>query len=186
MTTGAPKKFVWIDLEMTGLDPQKDVIIEVAAIVTDSYLNEIATFASLISHDQEKLKKLFDGNDFWRSRPAEQKQIMDDIKTGKPSTEVESLLFDFIAQNCGDEAVYLAGNSIRVDRSFIDAQWPKVAKTLHYRMLDVTSFKLAWTGLGQVEMPKHDAHRALSDIRDSIDELRFYLTQKWPTEKIKK
>ena len=76
-----------------------------------------------------------------------------------------------------NETVYLAGNSIRVDRSFIDVYMPKFAKILHYRMLDVTAFKLLWTGQGGTEYKKAKHHRALDDIRESIAELKDYNTK---------
>ena len=105
-------------------------------------------------------------------------EILEVIRRGKPEHEVENDLCTLVKKYfLPKETVYLAGNSIRVDRSFIDVYMPKFSKILHYRMLDVTAFKLLWTGQGGTEYKKAEHHRALDDIHESIAELKYYNTK---------
>lgn len=173
-----PTKLLWLDLEMTNVDPTSDRIVEVAAIVTDFKLNELYSYESAINHNEEVIKPLLAKNSFWSERPEEMAKILDSIRHGKPESEVERDLVTVIEKTfLPGETVYLAGSSVRVDRSFIDAYFPKVSAMLHYRMLDVTAFKLWWLGTGRQEFLAPKAHRALDDIRRSIAELRFYTSQ---------
>ena len=180
-----PTKFLWLDMEMTGLDPVDDKILEVAAIVTDHQLNELGSFESLIARTDSELAlmKKADWFDWAGGKPtkigtvydmATQNGLIDRIKTeGRPENEVVARLADLIGEHFMSPAI-MAGNSIRIDRLFIDTQWPEVAQKLHYRMLDVSSFKLWWTANGKPEYRKQEKHRALDDIRESIAELAFY------------
>lgn len=94
--------------------------------------------------------------------------------TGKSATEVEQELLEFMDQNFGQEII-LAGNSIHQDRKFIDREWPEMAKRLHYRMLDVSAWKVYFEGAKGKKFTKREAHRALDDIQGSIEELKWYL-----------
>lgn len=167
--------YLWLDLEMTGLDPTRDLILEVAAIVTDVELNEIASFEAGVGHDGERVAELLTANPFY-SKMKDNKQALIELGAkSAPSTVVEGQLVDFINQHCGAiRPVVLAGNSIHMDRLFIRAYWPRVEQLLHYRMLDVTSWKLLFEPRG-IKHDKQEAHRALGDIRESIDELKTYL-----------
>lgn len=170
-----PTKLLWLDLEMTGLVAQTDRILEVAAIITDFDFNELGEYHSVIKYDEAMIKKLLLTNPFWASRSDGLKQILKEISSGLDEKIVEKDLIGLCeATYLQDEPIYLAGNSIRVDRSFIDEWWPNFASKLHYRMLDVSSFKIWWTGRGNTEFKKTEKHRALDDIRESIAELKYY------------
>ncbi len=170
-----PTKFVWLDLEMTGLDPSVDKILEVAVVITDSNLNELASYHSLIRYGEDYINELLLKNPFWVSRPDGRKKILKELASGKTDSMVEYDLCVLMADNFKEgEPVYLAGNSIRVDRAFIDRSLPDFASLLHYRMLDVSSFKLWWLANGQGEYKKKELHRALDDIHESIAELKHY------------
>lgn len=170
-----PTKLLWVDLEMTGLDAQVNRITEVAAIVTDIELNETATYESMVRHDEDSIRAQFDADPFWSKRGSQAEKIIQDMRSGKSEHDVEQDLITFVEKYfLPSESVYLAGNSIWNDRRFIDRWWPKLAERLHYRMLDVTSFKLWHVGHGGKEFVKAEQHRALSDIRESIAELRYY------------
>ena len=170
-----PTKLLWLDLEMTGLDASKDRILEVAVIITDFTFAEFVNYETQIKHDQTSIKRLLDKNEFWAKRPAEVKKLLAQMQMGKSENEVENKLVALVEKYfLPGEQVYLAGNSIRVDRAFIDYWWPNFANLLHYRMLDVSSFKLWWTGRGGKEFVKKENHQALDDIRESIAELKYY------------
>lgn len=188
-----PPRLLWIDLEMTGLRPAKDKITEVAAIVTDFNLKEIATYETAVKHTEKLLKKLTGESVWHQAQPDYTKKMIQDSLKGKPSSVVQAELIRFVEGHIGlskkpeefphfpgsleaKGEVYLAGNSISADRAFIDAQWPELARVLHYRMLDVSSFKL-WLSSrdGVRKYEKKMAHRALDDIRESIAEMQYYV-----------
>ena len=170
-------KILWIDLEMTGLDSQKDHILEVAAIITDWDFNEIALYHKAVFCDEKVLKTRMEANgDFWRLNPNAEKALNDQNKTASPSSIVEQELIDLVKQNFNDDdQIILGGNSIHMDRRFISAWWPKLDDILYYRMLDVSAWKLVFENKYNISFFKPEVHRALDDIRGSIDELKFYL-----------
>ena len=172
-----PKRILWVDLEMTGLDPTTDEILEVAAIVTDWTFAEIATYEGVVRYDAAKLKRLLDGNaSFWDQHPAARRGLEEQNAQGKPLAEVEQELLAFCDEQCaGEGRILLAGNSIHQDRRFIDHWWPQLAQRLHYRMLDVSAWKVVMEGKYGKKFAKPEDHRALEDIRGSIMELRYYL-----------
>ena len=133
-------KILWIDLEMTGLEPEKDRILEVAAIATDWDFNEIATFESAVKVENEILKSRMIG-DFWDTF-SETRDVLklQNSRATKNSQEVEADLIKFIEENFAEELskgekILLGGNSIHQDRRFIRAEWKNLEKMLHYRML---------------------------------------------------
>ena len=164
---------LWMDLEMTGLDPIKDRIMEVACIATDWKLRPVAEFAAVIKVSDELIKTRMVG-DFWKNNPESYQALISQNPTGKSATTVERELLDFINQYFKKD-VYLAGNSIHQDRKFIDHEWPKLSKRLHYRMLDVSAWKVFFENLFHRYFTKPEAHRALDDIHGSIEEFSFYL-----------
>lgn len=163
---------LWIDLEMTGLDPEKDKIVEIGAIATDFSLNEIARYESGVQVDAPTLRERMVG-DFWtKSRVKNFTKI---AQNGQTSQKVEDDLLAFLQQNFNTtQPIYLAGNSIHQDQKFIARAWPRLAAKLHYRQLDVSSFKIIFENRG-IKFQKPEAHRATSDIEGSIQELKFYL-----------
>lgn len=167
-----PTKFLWVDLEMTGLDPEQHVIIEVAAEVTDLDFKTLASYEAVINHPEETLKK----SNEWAAQQHEKSGLMDRVKTeGRPETEVIHELVGFIQAQFGNEPAVLAGNSIHNDRLFIKQWWPEVDKLLHYRMLDVSSWKLVMQTKYNLNFVKPETHRAFEDIQGSIAELQYYL-----------
>ena len=170
-----PKRILWVDLEMTGLDPIEDRILEVAAIVTDWDFNEIATYEAVQKVDPELIKERMVG-EFWDEFSSVRDVLVAQNVTGKSSHTVEEELLKFVDEQIGDEGkVLLAGNSIHQDRRFITNEWKLLDARLHYRMLDVSAWKVVFDGKYKKKFAKPEAHRALDDIRGSIEELQYYL-----------
>ena len=167
-------KLLWIDLEMTGLDPDKDKICEVAAIATNMKLNELATYEAVVKVDEDLMKSRMIG-EFWEKNSASRDALIAQNQDGKPVAEVEKELLQFLDQHFGKE-VYLAGNSIHQDRKFIEREMPELNKRLHYRMLDVSAWKIYFEQARHQKFVKPENHRALDDINGSIEELKWYLT----------
>lgn len=167
-------KLLWIDLEMTGLDPSKDRILEVAAIATDMKLDKIASYEAAIKVPDALIKERMVG-EFWEQNSKTRDALIAQNQDGKPIKQVEQELLEFIDQNCTKE-LYLAGNSIHQDRKFIEREMPELNKRLHYRMLDVSAWKIYFENARNKKFIKPENHRALEDINGSIEELKWYLT----------
>lgn len=172
-------KILWIDLEMTGLDPVEDRILEVAAIATDWNFEEIATFDAAVKVDPKLFAKRIDAAPtFWNKFPEVRDALVNQNNSHatKDNNVVEDELLKFIAENFEkDTPVLLAGNSIHQDRKFIDNEWSRLSGHLHYRMLDVSAWKVVFDGKYRKRFAKPEVHRALDDIRGSIMELKYYL-----------
>jgi len=167
-----PTKLLWVDLEMTGLDVSKDVIIEVAAEITDFTFKTLASYEAIIKHPEEILQNM----NAWAAAQHGSSGLTERIRReGRPEDDVKHELVGFIKAQFGDEPAVLAGNSIHNDRNFIKYWWPEVDDLLHYRMLDVSSLKIVMQGKYGVSFAKNDAHRAFDDIQASIAELQYYL-----------
>lgn len=164
-------KILWLDLEMTGLDVDKEVIIEVAGQVTDLNLKVLDTYHTVVNQPQIYL----DNMDDWNQTHHRESGLIDLIPSGKEPQVVENELIEWTEKNFGDEKAILAGNSIGQDRLFLNRYMPDFTELLHYRMLDVSSWKLVFNHMYQQQYQKKTAHRALDDIRESIEELKFYL-----------
>jgi oligoribonuclease len=166
---------IWIDLEMTGLDTVNDRIIEVATIVTDKYLNELAegpVFA--ISQSQETM----DAMDEWNTRQHGESGLTARVLTSGVSLErAQQATLDFVATWVDKGASPMCGNSICQDRRFLAREMPELERYFHYRNLDVSTLKILaqqWAPEVAAGFTKESTHRALADIRDSIDELAWY------------
>lgn len=170
------QKLLWIDLEMTGLDPDKDKILEVAAIITDWDLNEIATLISAVNVNSRTVMKRFKANSqFWDSNPAVRDRLIGQNSSAPKSSEVEDMILEFVEPHVKEkEKIILAGNSIHQDRKFIDKQWQKLSSRLHYRMLDVSAWKVVFESKFKKQFLKAEEHKAIEDIRGSILELKYY------------
>lgn len=167
----------WLDMEMSGLDVNKEVIIEVACIVTDMNFRELDCFETVVKQPQSYL----DNMDAWNKEHHGKSGLTAKVPQGMEPDMVEAKLIDMIdrhfpeSKNDLKKRPILAGNSIMQDRLFIDKYFTKLSGRLHYRMVDVSSFKIILNNKFDVEYKKQNAHRALDDIRESIGELRHYL-----------
>jgi oligoribonuclease len=168
---------VWLDMEMSGLDPQRERIIEIATILTDGQLTEIAVGPELVIHQPDDLLAAMDD---WNTKHHGASGLTERVRQSQiTDADAEAQTVAFIdAHVSARERPVLAGNSIHQDRRFIRRYMPALEKRLHYRMVDVSTIKeLARRWYPQVtakQPAKRDTHRALDDIRESIDELRFY------------
>ncbi|MDX2093869.1 MAG: oligoribonuclease [Kofleriaceae bacterium] len=168
---------VWLDMEMTGLDPAHERIIEVATILTDGQLVEIGVGPDLVIHQSDEVLGRMDD---WNKKHHGASGLIDRVKASSVTeADAEAQTLEFIKQHVGaKERPVLAGNSIHQDRRFIRRYMPALDARLHYRMVDVSTLKeLArrWYPQTMTKMPpKNESHRALDDIRESIGELRFY------------
>lgn len=170
-----PTKLLWLDLEMTGLDAQNDVILEVAAEITDFEFKTIANYEAIVNQDKQTVIDRMQKNIWWKNFPANRDEFVRKMDGGKPSDEVERDLIALVEQHFGGEPAVLAGNSIHNDRNFIRRWWPHLDLKLHYRMLDVSAWKVFMQGAYGVTFEKKEVHRAFDDIQASIAELQHYL-----------
>jgi oligoribonuclease len=172
----AKKLLLWVDLEMTGLDEKTDQILEFAAIITDYELKEIARKHYVIRHPQSVLDNMND----WCKKHHGESGLTALVPTGTPMAQAEAELVTWIEEHFGKkqgkDGAVLAGNSIHNDRRFIDAWMPKLSATLHYRMVDVSSFKEVFRERFNIKYDKKNAHRAIDDLHESIGELSHYLS----------
>ena len=168
---------VWMDLEMTGLDATKDVIVEIATIVTDDELNIVAEGPDLVVHQSDEVLAIMDKFVFDMHTKS---GLLDAIKASTVSLdEAGAATLAFIKEHVPvPRTVPLCGNSIGMDRRFLTAYLPDIENWLHYRSIDVSSVKelvRRWYPQVKNDLPhKVGAHRALDDIRASINELQFY------------
>ncbi|MGD8373830.1 MAG: oligoribonuclease [Candidatus Woesebacteria bacterium] len=171
-----PGKLLWLDLEMTGLNPAKDKILEVAAVVTDWNFNELEHFESGVKQNKQEVELLLAANPFAVARPVESAELVEFSQKGVNEREAEDILIKLIDKHFkSGEPALLAGNSIHMDRQFIRSYWSRLEARLHYRMLDVSAWKVLMIGKYDVQFDKQETHRALSDIKESIAELQYYL-----------
>ena len=168
-------KLLWVDLEMTGLDPVEDRILEVAVIATDWDFKEIARYEAAKRVESELIDRRMVG-EFWEKYSRVKSQLVEQNENGRDGQVVEDELLAFIDEYFDSgERVLLAGNSIHQDRKFIEREWPRLDARLHYRMLDVSAWKVVFEGKYRKKFTKPEAHRALEDIKGSIEELKYYL-----------
>ena len=165
---------VWIDLEMTGLDPETEKIIEVATLVTDADLNLIAEGPNLIISQS---KELLDSMDEWnQNQHGSSGLIQEVIKSDITEQIAEIETLDFISKYVGEKVSPMCGNTVSHDRRFLSKYMPRLEAYFNYRHIDVSSFKevaVRWMNEAQV-YEKKGSHRALGDIKESLEELRFY------------
>lgn len=166
---------IWIDLEMTGLEPKTDVIIEIATIVTDSDLNVLAEGPTLAIHQPDEV---LDAMDEWCTNQHGKSGLTQRVKDSKiTEAEAEQQTIEFLKQYVEAGASPMCGNSIGQDRRFLDKYMPELEAFFHYRNLDVSTLKeLAkrWKPEVAAGVVKKGSHLALDDIKDSIEELKYY------------
>jgi oligoribonuclease len=174
-TMANDKALIWIDLEMTGLDPDADHIIEIATILTDSELELIAEGPVVAIHQPDVV---LEGMDEWNTRHHGQSGLTERVRNSShDSVQAEQLTLEFLRKYLGPRESPMCGNSICQDRRFMARQMPLLEDFFHYRNLDVSTLKeLArrWRPDVLAGVSKKAAHLALDDIRDSIEELRHY------------
>ena len=170
-----PTALLWVDLEMTGLDAQKDLILEIAAEITDFEFKTRASYEAMIKQPREKVVKRMQKNNWWQHYPDNRDAFINGVTKGKPIKTVEKEVLALMAKHIGSEPVILAGNSIYNDRAFIKQWMPDFDLKLHYRMLDVSAWKVFMQGRFGEEFKKPEVHRAFEDIQGSIAELEHYL-----------
>ena len=173
-----PNNLIWIDLEMTGLDTQNDVIIEIATIVTDSELNTLAEGPVLAIHQTDEILNAMDD---WNTKQHGGSGLTERVKNSTINeAEAERQTIEFLRQYVPANASPMCGNSICQDRRFLARCMPALENYFHYRNLDVSSLKeLAkrWAPEVFKGFSKESSHLALDDIRDSIAELKYYREQ---------
>jgi oligoribonuclease len=166
---------LWVDLEMTGLDPVKDRILELAAIGTDWNLNEVFRYHATVKVDDKLIAQRMTG-EFWDKNKNLLKTLQKNNSSGQTIAKLEQQLLEIIDQNFSSKTpIYLAGNSIHQDRKFIEREMPDLNAKLHYRMLDVSAWKIVFAEKFGLKYKKPEVHRALDDIEGSIDEFKLYL-----------
>jgi oligoribonuclease len=170
-----PSHLVWIDLEMTGLDPDNDLIIEIATIVTDKNLNILAQGPVLAVHQSDKALAAMDE---WNQHHHGQSGLIKRVKESSiDDAEAERQTLEFIKQWVPEKASPICGNSIGQDRRFLCRYMPKLEAYFHYRNIDVSTLKelaARWAPHIRDGFKKQSSHQALDDIIESIEELRYY------------
>jgi len=166
---------IWIDMEMSGLKSDTDRIIEVALVVTDSQLTVVAEAPVLVVHQSDEV---MDGMDNWNKSTHGKSGLIDKVKSsGLTESEVESSMINFLKQHVSPGVSPMCGNSICQDRRFLARTMPQLESYFHYRNLDVSTLKeLAkrWRPEIMAGLTKKSKHEALSDIYDSIEEMKYY------------
>lgn len=165
---------IWIDLEMSGLDPDKCAILEIACITTDGELRELGEGIDLVVHQPDPV---LDAMDDWCTRHHGQSGLTDAVKRSTLTLRAAELrTLEYLKRYTNKGQAPLAGSSVSHDRRFIDKYMPDLSAWLHYRTIDVSTVKeLVKRWHAELELPnKKNTHRALDDIRESIEELRYY------------
>ncbi|OHV09971.1 oligoribonuclease [Kushneria phosphatilytica] len=169
------ERLIWIDLEMTGLDPEHERIIEIATIVTDNALNVIAEGPVMAVHQPDTLLNAMDE---WNTRTHGHTGLTERVRQSDIDTrEAERRTLHFLAEHVASGASPMCGNSVHQDRRFMQREMPELEAFFHYRNLDVSTLKeLArrWKPEVLAGLTKKGTHLALDDIRDSIEELKYY------------
>lgn len=167
---------VWVDLEMTGLDPKKCTILEIGSIVTDNELNIVEEGPAIAIHHSDKV---LEGMEPWSRYHHRKSGLTKECRESKIRLKkAEALTLAFIQKYCKKNTAPLCGNTIWQDRRFLVKYMPKLESHLHYRIIDVSSVKELvgrWYAV-EHKMPrqKKQTHRVMDDVRESIDELRYY------------
>ena len=170
-----PSNLIWIDMEMSGLSPDNDRVLEVAIVITDAQLNVVAEGPVRVVHQPDDV---FERMDSWNKSTHKKSGLIDRAKAAtRNEAQVEAELVAFLAQYLPQSTSPMCGNSICQDRRFLARHMPKLEAFFHYRNLDVSTLKeLAkrWKPGIMAGFAKHGKHEALADIHESIEELKYY------------
>ena len=166
---------IWIDLEMTGLNPEKDRIIEMATIVTDSRLNIVAEGPVFAIHQSDEL---LNGMDSWNTKQHHSSGLVARVKASTVTeAEAENATLEFLRTYVAAGKSPMCGNTVYQDRRFLTRYMPDLEKYFHYRLLDVSTLKelaMRWAPRVYSGLVKESKHLALDDIRESVEELKYY------------
>ena len=166
---------VWIDMEMSGLEPDSDSVLEVALIVTDKNLNLVEESPVLVVHQPDTV---LDAMDNWNKGTHGKSGLIDKVKASTlGEAEVEAQMIEFMKKHVGERKSPMCGNSICQDRRFLARHMPKLEAYFHYRNLDVSTLKelaARWRPELKDGFKKANSHTALADIQESIEELKYY------------
>ena len=170
-----PSNLIWIDMEMSGLDPETDRVLEIAVVITDSQLNLVAEAPVLVVHQPQSV---LDAMDDWNKSTHAKSGLIERVKASTMNeAEAETAMLAFLAQHVPAKTSPLCGNSVHQDRRFLVKYLPRLEAFLLYRNLDVSTLKelvRRWKPDVMAGLTKHGKHEALADIHESIAELRYY------------
>ena len=168
-------RLIWLDMEMTGLDPDRDRVIEIAVVVTDASLETLAVAPVYVIHQSDEV---LGGMDGWNTSTHARSGLTDKVRASKTTeADVEAALIAFLKHHVPRGKSPMCGNSICQDRRFMARAMPKLEAFFHYRNLDVSTLKelcKRWKPEVAAAFKKHQKHEALADIHESIDELKHY------------
>lgn len=166
---------VWIDMEMSGLDPDRDRVLEIAVVITDRHLEVVEEGPVLVLHQDQAV---LDGMDSWNKSTHGKSGLIDKVKASTlTEAEAEEQVLAFLKRHVGERKSPMCGNSICQDRRFLARHMPKLEAYFHYRNLDVSTLKelaARWRPELKEGFKKANNHTALADIQESIAELRYY------------
>ncbi len=175
MISPSDMNLVWMDLEMSGLDPKTCVILEIATLITDKDLNLLAQGPTLVVHQPDNI---LDNMDDWNKKHHGESGLTQAVRASKTTLSwAEEQTLNFIGQYCKEKSSPLCGNTIYQDRRFLIEYMPKLDGYLHYRLVDVSTIKelvKRWYGPEFQSPQKKQKHKALDDILETIEELKFY------------
>ncbi|HLR78715.1 MAG TPA: oligoribonuclease [Burkholderiaceae bacterium] len=169
------QRLIWLDMEMTGLDPEKERIIEVAVVITEADLTFVAEGPVMVIHQSDEL---LDAMDKWNTSTHTKSGLVDKVRASTTTEEqAEDILLEFMAKYVPQGKSPLCGNTVGQDRRFMVRYMPRLEAYFHYRNIDVSTLKelsLRWKPEVYRSFVKHSKHEALADIYESIDELKHY------------
>lgn len=175
MTTLNDLNLVWVDMEMSGLNPDSDRILEVAMIVTDAELNTLAISPVVVVHQPDEV---LDAMDSWNKGTHGKSGLIDKVKASQTTeTQASQIFLEFMSGYVPAGKTPMCGNTVHQDRRFMQRYMPELERFFHYRNVDVSTIKelcRRWNPEIMKGFEKRGAHTALADIQESIDELRYY------------
>lgn len=176
----ATDRLAWVDCEMTGLDPERDVILEIACVITDKSLQLVEAGPSIVINQP---KRVLDRMGTWCKRQHGKSGLVEEVlKSTVANDQAEKAILTFVRKHCLKGVSPLCGNSVWYDRIFLARHMPTLNTFFHYQIVDVSSIKLLakyWYPKEAKPPSKSDTHRAMPDILESIEELRWYRKMLW-------